>query len=779
MAVIALRFVLLLALLLSCGTPSVTQNSSPPQSGGSPNALVWEMKPESLRLALQERRLEGVIAYLAQNQSPQIMQQALLLGPDSLYAIALIFAEQKQWELYRLAMHTQSYSGSAYGQRIALRHMAAQKIFSIKERLDSLQKHLQQQTQQQQKYLKQQQDREFLVMAATLALEEGRVELALGYWERFLSRQDPKLRWNFEETLLGLKLALLLRNRVLAGKYMRQIILEFPVRAGHRDLQRDLEVRPEWRELLREGREGPELLQSLGWKVGLFEKKFSRTFPLLFATDQENRPALALGFSGVANRALRFWWSAHTLVEDTGRALFVANKYRRQVQNVRSGRKWLESLLEMVLQNEPVFDSITQQSLAYWYIRNQRSYQNLQKYRSLFYGKESLREWLLLEYLYFFENANHWADLPEFLRSWKREQPGNLDLNVRSIRLLQGLYREMFVRKKTALLRELYEIALDWGNEELILESAWNYRLAQGRSLTQAEWEKAAKMLRARSIADIRLFVLRADQNEPLLPELPLREPEGEGQNLYDLLLFLIDYRLDAEALRLGRKYSNDLAPSSIAALSRRLQEQGEYAQSMRIAALLTYDENYNISKEALELFYPRPFFPLMERLSKKHDLPLSIFYAMIRKESYFAPAVVSRAGAVGLSQLMPATMREVAAKLGLPNPDAKDPKTNLEIGSYYLRYLLDHRGTNNFTQALMAYNAGIGRIQQWKTSLNNRGNLAFANAIPVRETRLFVQKISATAIYYALLYGWDDPLLILRTLYPSDYGHQQPIRPF
>ena len=78
-----------------------------------------------------------------------------------------------------------------------------------------------------------------------------------------------------------------------------------------------------------------------------------------------------------------------------------------------------------------------------------------------------------------------------------------------------------------------------------------------------------------------------------------------------------------------------------------------------------------------------------------------------------------------------------------------------------------------------MAYNAGIGRIQQWKTNLGNRGNLAFANAIPVRETRLFVQKISATAIYYALLYGWDDPLSILRTLYPSDYGHQQPIRPF
>ena len=663
-------------------------------------------------------------------------------------------------------MQTQSYSGSAYGQRIALRHISVQKTFGIEKQLDNLQKYLQQKPQ----------DREFLIVAATMALQEGRVELAQDYWEQFLS-QNAKQTWSFEEIVLGLKLALLLRNRVLADKYMRKIILEFPVRTEHRELQKELELRPEWRELLRQ--EGPELLQSLKWKVGLFEKQFSRVLPRLFAKDLKNdiaRPTDLWNEEFLPRTAaLRFWWSSHTLIEDTGRALFVANKDPSQVQSVRAGRKWFQSLLERILteQNEPVFDLVTQQSLAYWYIRIQRSYANLQKYHKLFYGKESLREWLLLEYLYFFQNANHWADLPNFLRSWKREQPGDLNLNANSIRLLRKMYREMFLRKKPALLQELFQLALDWGNKELILESAWNYRLAKGKALGETEWRQVPKKLRMRSIADIRLFTLRADQNEQLLPVLPLREPEDMGlqQDLYKLLRSLIDYGLDVEALRLARRYSGDLAPRSILALSRSLQKRNNYAQSMRFAALLTYDTDYNISREALELFYPKPFFPLMESLGKKHNFPLSIFYGLVRKESYFAPTVVSRAGAVGLSQLMPATMREVAAKLGFRNPDAKDPKTNLEIGSYYLRYLLNHRRTDDFTQALMAYNAGIGRIQQWKPRLGKRGSLAFAGAIPVPETRIFIEKISATAIYYAILYGWDDPLSVLRTMYPADYS--------
>jgi len=86
-----------------------------------------------------------------------------------------------------------------------------------------------------------------------------------------------------------------------------------------------------------------------------------------------------------------------------------------------------------------------------------------------------------------------------------------------------------------------------------------------------------------------------------------------------------------------------------------------------------------------------------------RHALPLGLLEALVEVESAFQPGAISRAGAMGLSQLMPATARA----LGVLNPF--DARANVEGGARYLRAMLDRFGSIKL--ALAAYNAGPGAV--------------------------------------------------------------------
>lgn len=86
---------------------------------------------------------------------------------------------------------------------------------------------------------------------------------------------------------------------------------------------------------------------------------------------------------------------------------------------------------------------------------------------------------------------------------------------------------------------------------------------------------------------------------------------------------------------------------------------------------------------------------------------------AVIGQESAGNPNAVSSKGAVGLMQIMPATAKEIAKELGVENYDLRDPATNQQFGSHYLKKLLvmfDY----DVSLALAAYNAGPGKVKQW-----------------------------------------------------------------
>ncbi len=108
-----------------------------------------------------------------------------------------------------------------------------------------------------------------------------------------------------------------------------------------------------------------------------------------------------------------------------------------------------------------------------------------------------------------------------------------------------------------------------------------------------------------------------------------------------------------------------------------------------------------------------------------KHGIDPDLIQSVIRAESGFNPKAVSRKGAKGLMQLMPAT----ASKLGVAN--SLDPAANVDGGTQYLRELLE-RYNNDLVKALAAYNAGPERVERYK------------GVPPYRETYAYISRIIA-----------------------------------
>ncbi len=113
----------------------------------------------------------------------------------------------------------------------------------------------------------------------------------------------------------------------------------------------------------------------------------------------------------------------------------------------------------------------------------------------------------------------------------------------------------------------------------------------------------------------------------------------------------------------------------------------------------------------------------LIQKASKSNVLTPDLLRAVIRRESSFQPCAVSRAGAMGLMQLMPGT----AFDLGVDDPF--DAEQNINAGSKFLRSLLDRYG-GDLSLALSAYNAGPARVD------------AIQAIPPIRETQDYVKEI-------------------------------------
>jgi soluble lytic murein transglycosylase len=132
-----------------------------------------------------------------------------------------------------------------------------------------------------------------------------------------------------------------------------------------------------------------------------------------------------------------------------------------------------------------------------------------------------------------------------------------------------------------------------------------------------------------------------------------------------------------------------------------------------------------------------------------------ALAHGITRQESSFDRAAMSQVGARGLMQLMPATAREQAGKLGLPYDLGRltsDPAYNVMLGSDYFQRLLDQWG-GNAPLAIASYNAGAGNVRKWvRANGDPRGGadiVRWIEDIPFSETRNYVQRVLENAVVY------------------------------
>lgn len=146
---------------------------------------------------------------------------------------------------------------------------------------------------------------------------------------------------------------------------------------------------------------------------------------------------------------------------------------------------------------------------------------------------------------------------------------------------------------------------------------------------------------------------------------------------------------------------------------------------------------------------YPIKYRTIVLNYSRQYGLDKHLVFGLINAESGFDKNAISAVGACGLMQIMPATANEVGAKLKMHSaPNLFDENDNINVGCYYLKYLLNMYNGNEVL-ALCAYNAGYNNVNSWMES----GFDGTPSKIPVSETKKYVNKVLKAKKIYKILY--------------------------
>ena len=161
------------------------------------------------------------------------------------------------------------------------------------------------------------------------------------------------------------------------------------------------------------------------------------------------------------------------------------------------------------------------------------------------------------------------------------------------------------------------------------------------------------------------------------------------------------------------------------------------------------------VSVHDFSLRYLAPYRDVLQAHIREHGLDEAWVYGVMRQESRFVTSAKSEAGAAGLMQIMPATARWMAQRLGLKSYRKAlihQLDTNLRLGTYYMKTVLS-QSDNNPVLASASYNAGPTRARQWRGGQPLEGAV-YTETIPYEETRDYVKKVMSNTYYYANQFG-------------------------
>ena len=190
--------------------------------------------------------------------------------------------------------------------------------------------------------------------------------------------------------------------------------------------------------------------------------------------------------------------------------------------------------------------------------------------------------------------------------------------------------------------------------------------------------------------------------------------------------------------------------------------ERGDHRRAVSMLkglhpALGTPEEG-GVPLDERRLFYPLSHLPVLREEAGRAGVSPALLCGLIRQESLFQDRIVSRAGAVGLMQVMPATGRLLRRQEGgRGRPNLALPDENVRLGSLFFGSLM-RTFDGDVAAALAAYNAGPGRVARWKRERAALPPDEWVETIPFSETRDYVKRVLFYSGAYAVLYGLPAP---------------------
>jgi soluble lytic murein transglycosylase len=187
------------------------------------------------------------------------------------------------------------------------------------------------------------------------------------------------------------------------------------------------------------------------------------------------------------------------------------------------------------------------------------------------------------------------------------------------------------------------------------------------------------------------------------------------------------------------------------------LIERGRSIDGINIGwALLEQEGSWD--RNLLRVAFPFPYRELVRREAEEWGIDPLLMAAIIRQESAFKADIVSRAGAIGLMQVMPPTGQQLARRHG-PDPFSNEslsrPEVNLHLGAAFF-VDMSRRYDHDLPLVLSAYNAGPTRATAWRQFPEASDPLRFTERIPFDETRGYVKNVRRNLSLYRALYGED-----------------------
>ncbi len=287
----------------------------------------------------------------------------------------------------------------------------------------------------------------------------------------------------------------------------------------------------------------------------------------------------------------------------------------------------------------------------------------------------------------------------------------------------------------------------------LAAQPDWIYWRA--RALTESGRREESLALYRSICAEPGFYGVLAAEELGLPFSLPPRAAEPTAEELMlasanpglrrALALFRLDMRL--EGIREWNWTIRDMNDRELLAAAELARRKNAFDRAIHTAEKTIAEHNYTVR-------YLAPYRDTVSPRAQALALDDSWVYGLMRQESRFVTAARSGVGARGLMQVMPATAKMVARKIGLADyhPDHVDNMdTNVTLGTSYLKMVLESLD-NSAVLACAAYNAGPGRAQRWRPSRAQEGAI-YAETIPYSETRDYVKKVMTNSVYYSAVF--------------------------